>query len=297
MSNVRYLFIILWVVMLSVTDARAQVRIGIGLPNVSIGINLPVYPELVRVPNYPVYYAPGIDANYFFYDGMYWVYQDDTWYASSWYNGPWGAVDPYYVPLYILRVPVRYYRQPPLYFRGWASTRPPHWEQHWGRDWEQRRSGWNRWSRNAAPAPAPLPVYQRQYTGERYPQIEQQQRLRSQHYNYEPRNKVVRQHLQQAAPDRRTDSPGVAPRPPERSPVVQPPHARPAAPPHQQQQPAPRVAPPPQVRPAVPHKEQQQPVPAQQRQLNQDRQDRGQSRQPDQRRGQDNDEDRGRGHR
>ena len=76
------------------TSAIAQVSIGIGLPGVSIGINLPLYPELVRVPGYPVYYAPRLDSNYFFYDGMYWVYQEDNWYASSWYNGPWGLVDP-----------------------------------------------------------------------------------------------------------------------------------------------------------------------------------------------------------
>ena len=78
----------------SVTSAPAQVSIGIGLPGVSIGINLPAYPELVPVPGYPVYYAPRVSSNYFFYDGLYWVYQSDNWYASSWYNGPWGLVVP-----------------------------------------------------------------------------------------------------------------------------------------------------------------------------------------------------------
>ncbi len=43
--------------------------------SVSIGINLPVYPNLVVVPGYPVYYAPQLQANFFFYDGMYWVYR------------------------------------------------------------------------------------------------------------------------------------------------------------------------------------------------------------------------------
>src|SRR5690348_5230862 len=57
--------------------------------NVSIGINVPAYPSLVRVPNYPVYYAPSLQANYFFYDGLYWVYgADGIWYESPWYNGP-----------------------------------------------------------------------------------------------------------------------------------------------------------------------------------------------------------------
>ena len=38
---------------------------GIGLPGVSIGINLPLYPELVPVPGYPVYYAPRLKATRF----------------------------------------------------------------------------------------------------------------------------------------------------------------------------------------------------------------------------------------
>ena len=68
-----------------------------------------MYPQLVPVRGYPVYYAPQLNSNYFFYDGMYWVYQRDNWYASSWYNGPWGLVAREAVPLYVLRIPVRYY--------------------------------------------------------------------------------------------------------------------------------------------------------------------------------------------
>ena len=79
----RYAITVLLMLFGSVTSAIAQVSIGIGLPNVSIGINLPLYPELVPVPGYPVYYAPRMEANYFFYDGLYWVYQQDNWYASS----------------------------------------------------------------------------------------------------------------------------------------------------------------------------------------------------------------------
>src|SRR5258708_39232688 len=117
--------IVLWMVLCSMPSAVAQVSIGIGLPNVSIGISLPLYPELVPVPGYPVYYAPRMEANYFFYDGMYWVYQGDTWYASSWYNGPWWVARPEVVPVFVLRIPVSYYRRPPVYFRGWRPDAPP----------------------------------------------------------------------------------------------------------------------------------------------------------------------------
>ena len=198
MLKIRHIFIVLGMLMYSVASSAAQLSIGVGFPGVSIGINLPAYPHLVRVPGYPVYYAPQMDANFFFYDSMYWVYQDDYWYASSWYNGPWGLVDPEFVPLFVLRIPVRYYRQPPTYFLGWRSDAPPRWGDHWGRDWEHRRSGWDRWNHSAVPAPAPLPIYQQRYSGDRYPrQVEQQQQLQKQNYRYQPRDAVVQQHYRE----------------------------------------------------------------------------------------------------
>ncbi len=267
----RYGLILLWMLFWSTPSAMAQVSIGIGLPGVSIGINVPVYPELVRVPGYPVYYAPRLDSNFFFYDGMYWVYQGDNWYASSWYNGPWGLVDPYSVPLFVLRIPVRYYRHPPVYFRGWRADAPPRWGEHWGNQWEQRRSGWDRWNRKSVPAPAPLPVYQRKYSGDRYPQAERQQTLHSQNYRYQPRDALVRQHYQEQA-GRKAPAPserGQQGTPQERSPRQQdmqrsnPPHplpqsrpAVPSAPPPQRggesvNRPAPTQAPAQQRAPAV----------------------------------------------
>lgn len=92
----------------------------------AIGINVSLFPELVQVPNYPVYYAPRQHTNYFFYDGLYWVYHDDDWYTSDWYNGPWWRTAPEYVPEYVLRVPVRFFRRPPAYFQGWPRNAPEH---------------------------------------------------------------------------------------------------------------------------------------------------------------------------
>ena len=212
----RYLLIALSMLLCSVTSAHAQISVGIGLPGINIGINMPAYPQLVPVPGYPVYYAPRANLNYFFYDGLYWVYQGDNWYASSWYNGPWQLVGPESVPLWVLRVPVRYYRQPPGYFRGWRADAPPRWGEHWGRDWAARRGGWDQWDHRAAPPVAPLPIYQRQYAGDRYPRAaEQQQSIRSENYRYQPREAVTQQHFQQqgkpgsrgAAPQRQAPIP------------------------------------------------------------------------------------------
>lgn len=172
--------------------------------HVSIGVNLPSYPVLQQVPGYPVYYAPRLNSNYFFYDGLYWVYEGDNWYSSPWYNGPWDGVDRFEVPVYLLRVPVRYYRSAPVYFRGWRADAPPRWGDHWGHSWEQRRSGWDRWDRRSVPAAAPLPTYQRQYSGSRYPDRARQLDLHTRSYRYEPRDQEVRQRYERhraAAPN------------------------------------------------------------------------------------------------
>jgi hypothetical protein len=198
---------------LASVQAAVGIGVGIGLPNVSIGVNFPVYPRMVPVPGYPVYYDPHASANYFFYDGLYWVYRDDNWYRSSWYNGPWQSAAPDIVPVYVLRVPVRYYRRPPIYFRGWAPTRSPRWGEHWGRDWEVRRAGWDRWDRRQHVAAAPLPAYQREYSGARYPrEAEQQHVIRGDRYRYQPNEAVAKQTFEQRGrPDSVTASHGDKP--------------------------------------------------------------------------------------
>ena len=188
------------------TPALAQLSIQFNVPAAQIGVNLGGYPELQRVPGYPVYYAPGVNTNYFFYDGLYWIYERDNWYASSWYNGPWGLVDPYEVPVYVLRVPVRYYRNAPTYFRGWRADAPPRWGDHWGRSWEQRRGGWDRWDHRSSPSPAPLPVYQRNYRGDRYPDVSRQAQYHSQNYRYQPRESIGRQYYEQRRNEARQDN-------------------------------------------------------------------------------------------
>lgn len=261
----RYLLLALPLLLGTVTAADAQVSIGIATPGLSIGINVPVYPQLVRMPGYPVYYDPRASSNYFFYDGLYWVFMDDNWYSSGWYNGPWQAVGPEYVPLFVLRIPVRYYRHPPSYFRGWRADAPPRWGEHWGGEWQQRRAGWDQWDRRAVPAPAPLPSYQRQYSGARYPQaVAQQQSIRSGNYRYQPREAVTRQQFQQPAPapSQAIRTPQEQPRPQSRTAQPQPQAQRPQA---EQQRPQLRAAQPqPQVQ--HPQAEVQRQAPVQQRQ-------------------------------
>lgn len=173
------------------------VSLGISTPGVSIGINVPSYPQLAPVPGLPVYYAPALAANYFFYDGMFWAYWRNSWYASTWYNGPWSVVEPIAVPAFLLRVPVRYYRQPPGFFHGWSEHEPPRWGERWGPAWSQNREGWERWNRAAPPPSAPLPQYQRNYPQGRYPGGEDQHLIRNRNYGYQPQEPAVRQHFEQ----------------------------------------------------------------------------------------------------
>lgn len=177
------LLVAAWLSLVPLAPAMAQV---------SFSINLGAYPTLQPIPGYPVYYAPGVNANYFFYDGLYWVFDGAYWYSSSWYNGPWQPVDPFYVPAYVLRVPVRYYRHPPAYFHGWRADAPPRWDQHWGREWSDRHRGWDHWDQRQAPRPAPLPTYQRDYRGDRYPHdVQRQAELHQRNYAYRSQSQGV----------------------------------------------------------------------------------------------------------
>lgn len=182
--------IMLAMAVLTSLPARATVSID-------IGINVPSYPTLQRIPGYPVYYVPRMHANYFFYDGLYWVYAPDGWYVSPWYDGPWDFVAIDSVPLFILRIPVRYYGYPPVIFREWVRDAPPRWDRVWGPDWARRHQQWEHWNRAATPAPAPLPRYQQRFTRANYPNEVQRRELVQEHYRYTPRDNQARQHWQE----------------------------------------------------------------------------------------------------
>ncbi|MTW13861.1 hypothetical protein GM658_24925 [Pseudoduganella eburnea] len=166
---------------------------ALGNASVNISIDVVQYPVLQRVPGYPVYYAPHLHANYFFYDGLYWVYADGVWYSSPWYDGPWDLVAVDSVPLFVLRVPVRYYVAPPPMFTSWVMSAPPRWDSVWGPGWAHRHRNWQRWNRAAVPAPAPLPVYQQRFTRANYPNEVQRRELVQQHYRYAPHDPQTRQ--------------------------------------------------------------------------------------------------------
>ncbi len=146
---------------LAPSQAMGHDHLGVGVelrvPSLSLGLSLPAFPAMVQVPGHPVFYAPGFTANYFFAEDRYWLLRGDRWYASAFYDGPWDAIDPYWVPAAVLRVPVRYYARPPGWFAGWHHDRAPRWGERWGRGWEDRRHGWDRWDHRVGRLAAPPP--------------------------------------------------------------------------------------------------------------------------------------------
>lgn len=175
--------------------AKAQVSFGIGaqVPGMSLGISLPVHPDMVLVPGLPVYHAPRLPLNYFYFEGLFWVFLEDDWYTSPWYDGPWHPIGPYEVPDFILQVPVRYYLRPPVYFNGWGRDAPPRWTDRWGRDWHQRRSGWDRPAHRTMPPAAVLPDHQRSYRRGGTPYDEgRQPAIRHDHSRFQPNGPLGR---------------------------------------------------------------------------------------------------------
>lgn len=107
--------------------------------NVSIGINIgsppppppPIIvaspPQLVVVPGTPVFYAPGLNVNFFFHKGRYYTFHNNSWFVAGTHNGPWTFVAVEHVPQPILVVPVQYYKVPPGH---WKKGGPPPWAGH-----------------------------------------------------------------------------------------------------------------------------------------------------------------------
>ncbi|WP_159877751.1 hypothetical protein [Aquitalea denitrificans] len=149
-----------------VATLQAQVRLD---------INISSYPALIQIPGYPVYYDPSQQLNYFFYGGRYWIFHEDNWYYSSWYNGPWTRMEANLVPVFIWRIPLRYYQRRPAYFQGWNADEAPRWDQHWGTDWKRHHPDWQQWDRQSVPAASPPPGHQKNDAPRHYPRPTRQQ--------------------------------------------------------------------------------------------------------------------------
>lgn len=88
--------------------AMAGVNVGV---NINIGpppIVVPAPPEVVLMPDYGVYFVPGLEFDVFFYNGYWWSPRGDRWYRAKVYNGPWRVIERRFVPRPVFGVPHDY---------------------------------------------------------------------------------------------------------------------------------------------------------------------------------------------
>jgi hypothetical protein len=108
----------------SATASDVKINIGLGVPAVPPPIVLTTPPQLVVVPGTPVYYAPDVSANLFFYKGRYYTVANGVWLMALAYNAPWAVIQIGKVPPPVLAVPVEYYKIPPGHLK---KQGPPPW--------------------------------------------------------------------------------------------------------------------------------------------------------------------------
>lgn len=107
----------------SATALDVKINIGLGVPP----LVLTAPPQLVMVPGTPVYYAPDVSANLFFYKGRYYTVANGVWSRVSAYSGPWVVIQLGQVTAPVVAVPVEYYKIPPGQLKKHG---PPPWAGH-----------------------------------------------------------------------------------------------------------------------------------------------------------------------
>jgi hypothetical protein len=72
-----------------------------------------------------VFYAPGVNVNFFAYGGRYYSLHEGAWFVATTRGGPWATIAPARVPQPVLAVPVAYYKIPPGHAKKMGHGCPP----------------------------------------------------------------------------------------------------------------------------------------------------------------------------
>ncbi len=163
--------------------ARVDVSIGIGIP-LPPPVVFPAPPAVIVLPdtNY-VYVVPDIDADMFFWYGLWWRLWDGRWYRSRYYDRGWAYYDR--VPSFYFDLDPRWrqhYRNHNWYGHRWNYERIPtrRLQQNWGR-WQnnrywERHGTWGVQSYKPRPPQQRLELrHQRQQQYQQRPQIQRPQ--------------------------------------------------------------------------------------------------------------------------
>ena len=102
--------------------ADLNVNVGLGVPVVVPPVYAFPAPAMVVVPGTPVYCAPGLGVDIFFYGGYWWHPYQGGWYRSHSYNGPWAAHQP---PSVLVNLPPNYrqvvVKEKPIPYGQWKK--------------------------------------------------------------------------------------------------------------------------------------------------------------------------------
>src|SRR5262245_51264165 len=121
--------------------SEAAVSVGVSLhvgdPYRGLSLHFSSAPRVALIPASSVYYVPNYDRDLYRYGNRWYYTQDDCWYQSSSYNGPFVQIAVSSVPRPIWNVPSRYRR-------AWGG--PPSHAPAYGyrRNQGQYGNGWNR---------------------------------------------------------------------------------------------------------------------------------------------------------
>jgi len=122
-------------------SAGVDVNVNIGIP--FPGFHVEAAPEMVMVPGAPVYFAPRVSVDLFFFDGFWFTRDHDHWYRGHDYRGPWKEVNARYVPPPVHRVRsdyrARYAREKHIPY----GQLKKHWREHRVREDYRRDRDYN----------------------------------------------------------------------------------------------------------------------------------------------------------
>lgn len=102
MKRVLFLLLPLWLIAASNTHAAnvdVGVNVNIGIP----GIVITSPPEFLLIPALGLHISIGTPYDLFYLDGHYYHYNQNRWYRSRHYQGPWVFVDRGHLPKRMLK--------------------------------------------------------------------------------------------------------------------------------------------------------------------------------------------------
>lgn len=138
--------------------SEAAVSVGVSLhvgdPYRGLSLHFRSAPDLALIPASQVYYVRNYDHDLYRYGGSWYYTQDDCWYQSSSYNGPFVQIAVSSVPRQIWNVPPRYRRAwggPPSHAPAYGYRRnhgQDRYDNGWDRGGSYDRGGSGGWQRD-----------------------------------------------------------------------------------------------------------------------------------------------------